>query len=185
MDKINCIQLNSKNFLLREMSPSILQQVFEKLNTIEAMIFLGLESEEEFLKEKEKFDKGVRTFFISFLYFIIIDPNSNKHLGWCGYHTWYVPHNRAELGYIIYKDQNKGKGIMKEVLPLVLQFGFSKMNLHRVEAKISPGNLASLALIKSNHFTQEGLLRKDYLKDGIYEDSLIFSLLENEFQPIL
>jgi len=52
------------------------------------------------------------------------------------------------------------------------------MKLNRIEAMISPLNVPSLNLIHRMHFVKEGLMKEHYLKDGIYEDSVVFSLLK-------
>ena len=70
---------------------------------------------------------------------------------------------------------------MKEALPFVLQYGFEEMELKRIEALVGPNNEASLRLIRSMGFVQEGLLREHYFTNGRFEDSLFFSLLQREF----
>lgn len=59
-----------------------------------------------------------------------------NNIGWCGYHTWYIDHRRAEIGYAIRSDEYKAQGIMTEVMNAVLRYGFEVMNLHRIEAFI-------------------------------------------------
>ena len=102
-------------------------------------------------------------------------------MGWCGYHKWYTRHNRAELGYMLNREEFKQQGYMKESLPFVIKYGFNKMNLHRIEAMIEPGNIPSLRLVKSVGFKEEGLLREHYNKNDMMEDSLMFGLLKSEF----
>ena len=102
----------------------------------------------------------------------------------CGFHTWAMEHYRAELGYSIHIETEKKKGYMKEALKPIIEYGFNKMNLHRIEAFVGPDNTASISLVKRLGFTQEGHLREHYLKDGVFEDSIVFSLLEKEFQNI-
>ena len=66
---------------------------------------------------------------------------------------------------------------MKEAMPEVINYGFEKMGLHRIEAMVGKDNEPSLKLLHAHGFVQEGLLREHYLIDGRYEDSLVFSLL--------
>ncbi len=143
--------------------------------------FLALNSEEDTQLEKEKYKAGFSTFNKTFLYFQIIDKKSDEIIGWCGYHTWYTSHDRAEIGYILFDEEAKGKGYMTEVMTPILAYGFGKMNLHRVEAFVGKENVPSLKLMSNFGFTQEGHLKEHYLKNGVYEDSLVFSLLKSEF----
>ena len=117
----------------------------------------------------------------SFLYFHLLEKHTNSVIGWCGYHTWFTQHRRAEIGYVLNDDSNKGKGYMKEALPAVLKYGFEKMDLHRIEALVAPGNIPSLKLLQHTGFTHEGLLRQHYMKNSLLEDSAIFSLLCHEY----
>jgi len=58
-----------------------------------------------------------------------------------------------------------GQGYMKEALQLVLREAFVTLKLHRLEANIQPGNLASRALAERCGFELEGFSPR-YLKVG-------------------
>ena len=55
------------------------------------------------------------------------------------------------------------RGYMKEGMLQVIHFAFNKLGLHRLEANIQPGNLASIALAQSAGFQYEGFSPR-YLK---------------------
>jgi ribosomal-protein-alanine N-acetyltransferase len=61
----------------------------------------------------------------------------------------------ANLGYYVFAG-NERQGLMREGLEQVVRHGFGKLKLHRLEAAIQPGNVASIALVRSCGFTQEG-----------------------------
>jgi ribosomal-protein-alanine N-acetyltransferase len=58
---------------------------------------------------------------------------------------------KAEIGYELLPE-NHGKGIMQEVIPRVIQFGFEEMKLRTIEAELSPRNLKSVRLLEKNNF---------------------------------
>ena len=58
---------------------------------------------------------------------------------------------KAEIGYELLPE-NHGKGIMQEVIPRVIQFGFEEMTLQIIEAELSPRNLKSVRLLEKNNF---------------------------------
>ena len=58
---------------------------------------------------------------------------------------------KAEIGYELLLE-NHGKGIMQEVIPRVIQFGFEEMKLRTIEAELSPRNLKSVRLLEKNNF---------------------------------
>ncbi|HSD37991.1 MAG TPA: GNAT family protein [Rhodocyclaceae bacterium] len=70
----------------------------------------------------------------------------------------------AYLGYYALAP-NAGRGYMRTALPLVLNAGFGRLALHRIEANIQPDNLASRTLLQSAGFRLEGFSPK-YLKIG-------------------
>ncbi|MBV8858248.1 MAG: GNAT family N-acetyltransferase [Acidobacteria bacterium] len=68
----------------------------------------------------------------------------------------------AYLGYYVGQPY-AGRGYMGEALGLLLRRAFGPLKLHRVEANIQPGNLASVALVRRAGFVKEGYSRR-YLK---------------------
>jgi ribosomal-protein-alanine N-acetyltransferase len=66
------------------------------------------------------------------------------------------------LGYYGFRPHD-GQGLMTDGLNLVLCHAFRRLKMHRLEANIQPGNVASIALVKRCGFRREGLSRR-YLK---------------------
>jgi len=168
---------------LRKLSPEVFKHLYSHYTPDQQMEFLGLDKE-DLAAEKAKYDKGYATFNKSYCYFKIVAQESQKVIGWCGFHTWYTDHHRAEIGYGLYEDGYKQQGLMSEALKAILDYGFHEMGLHRVEALIGKENQASLALVKKFGFQYEGNLREHYNVAGTMEDSLIFGLLKHEYKPL-
>lgn len=61
----------------------------------------------------------------------------------------------AYLGYYAFAPY-AGTGLMKLAMAHVIRKAFGKLQLHRLEANIQPGNTASIALVKSLGFRHEG-----------------------------
>ena len=70
----------------------------------------------------------------------------------------------AYLGYYAFEPHN-GRGYMKRGLGAVLTEAFSRHKLHRLEANIQPGNIASRGLVQKLGFRLEGMSPR-YLKIG-------------------
>lgn len=174
--------IETERLFLRKVVPDTYHYVFEHFSENELQEFLGITSTEKLQEEKEKFRKGITTHNKSMVLFQLLDKKSNKVIGGCGYHTWYLDHNRAEIGYALTDDNFKRMGLMSEALQHVLDHGFDTMQLHRVEAFISPTNSASIQLVNKFGFIKEGYLRQHYNAKGKFEDSVVYSLLKEEHQ---
>lgn len=68
----------------------------------------------------------------------------------------------AYLGYQIGAEFAR-RGYMTEAIQLMLRHAFIDLKLHRIEANIQPGNVASIALVKRAGFVLEGYSPR-YLK---------------------
>ncbi len=166
---------------LKKLEPEDYIYIFENLSEQKIREILGLETDEAFEKEKAKFEKGYSAYNSSFVFFQMIDKDSSKIIGGIGFHNWNKEHERAELGYALYIDAFKNKGIMTEVLPVIIDYGFNKMKLHRIEAFVGTNNVPSLRLMANFNFTHEGLMRQHYNTKSKFEDSNVFSLLSKEY----
>ena len=67
---------------------------------------------------------------------------------------------------------------MKEAIFKVLDYGFSNMKLHSVEARIKAGNSPSAAVLEATGFVQEGYLKEEYYFNEKFYDSVIYSRLQ-------
>ncbi len=108
---------------------------------------------------------------------ICLKPDS-KLLGIIGYHIIDKTNHRAEIGYILH-DAYWGKGITHEAIQLVVNFAFEKMNLHSIEARINPDNTASRNILLKNHFEKEAYFRENFLANGKFLDTEVYSLIKS------
>jgi [ribosomal protein S5]-alanine N-acetyltransferase len=71
---------------------------------------------------------------------------------------------------------------MSAALPLVIDFAFTRLRLHRVEAACLPSNVPSRALLLRTGFRQEGYARLYLLIDGKWQDHLLFAILREDWR---
>ncbi|MEU8227746.1 GNAT family protein [Kribbella sp. NPDC048915] len=86
----------------------------------------------------------------------------------------------AKLGYAIGAD-HWGHGYATDAARVLLRFAFGPLERHRVTAAIGPENAASVAVVKRLGFTYEGQLRQHVFTNGAWRDSLLYSILRQEF----
>jgi ribosomal-protein-alanine N-acetyltransferase len=175
-------QLETPRLILRERSPKVLQWVFDSLSEAAQKEFLGTPNHSEYLLERSRYREGYSTWYVNYLMWDLIFKESGEIIGRCGYHNWYQPHQRAELGYFLNETRHEGLGLMTEALTEVIRMGFVEIELNRIEALIDPHNAPSLRLVEKFGFIQEGRLRQHYYQDGQVHDSLLFALLKFDYQ---
>ena len=88
---------------------------------------------------------------------------------------------KAEMGYWIGR-KFRGRGYMTEAIYLMLGFGFHKLKLHKIYARVFNNNRASMKALEKNGFMLEGRLRKEAYKNGRWIDEHYFGLLKSEFR---
>lgn len=90
--------------------------------------------------------------------------------------------NSRELGYNLAED-HWGRGYMTEAAREVLRFGFCELGLDQIGICTSRVNARSQRVIEKCGFTYEGTLRRTYkIYDGTLRDSMIFSMLKEEWE---
>jgi ribosomal-protein-alanine N-acetyltransferase len=72
----------------------------------------------------------------------------------------------AEIGFELHP-AFQGKGIMREVFPKVLEYGFKNMSLKRIEGYVHKDNIKSSKLLEEFHFKKETNL-ENKSKEVIY-----------------
>jgi ribosomal-protein-serine acetyltransferase len=108
--------------------------------------------------------------------FVIVDPRSNQIVGNCGLDHVHETHLFANLGYWIRTSRTR-EGAATEATQLLSEFGFSVLNLVRIEILVSTGNLASQRVAEKAGALREGLLRNRLIHRGEVRDAYMFSLL--------
>ncbi len=175
------IILQTERLLLKSITPKFVHQLFKTLSDEQISDYMGFSAGDlEFYRSMH--EKGMETFRISGYHFLLVKKTDDRPIGECGFHTWSNLHRRAELFYFLRNEIDKKQGFMGEAIPQVLQFGFQKLNLHRIEALVAADNTPSLRLLHKNGFKFEGTMREDYQVNGINEDSDCYSLLKWEFE---
>lgn len=111
----------------------------------------------------------------------IIEKNSGECIGQIAYFLVDSKNNFAEIEYCIGSDF-QCKGYATEATKAVIQYGFDKINLHKVQICTKTINKPSKRVIEKCGFTYEGTLRDYFYMEGEYVGRLYFSMLKSEFE---
>ena len=71
----------------------------------------------------------------------------------------------------------QGKGYATEAVREVCDFAFNILQLHRIESYVMPRNAKSLRVMEKLGFENEGVSRRCLEVNGVWEDHIRFSLL--------
>lgn len=87
----------------------------------------------------------------------------------------------CHLGYKLDRDEIN-QGYITEALKKVIEFSFTTLGLHRIEANILPRNVRSMRVVKKLGFYDEGLAKKYLRINGKWEDHIHMVLLNEAME---
>lgn len=89
----------------------------------------------------------------------------------------------GSLGYCYHRDV-WGQGYATEASIAMLHFAFTRLRMHRVYALCDPLNLASARVLEKCGMRREGHLRGNLWIRGEWRDTLLYAVLENEWEQV-
>lgn len=99
----------------------------------------------------------------------VIDRETDRMIGTCGFTRFDFQNNSAEIGYVLHPD-HWHRGIATEAASALIRFAFETIGVHRVEAKFMLQNAASRRVMEKCGMTFEGIQRGAMLIKNQYED---------------
>jgi [ribosomal protein S5]-alanine N-acetyltransferase len=173
-------ELESERLLFRKILQSDAKDIFLIRSNNDVMKFMDVPRHHS-TNDSEKLIETAEESYIkeTGINWAIIEKDSNGFIGYIGFIRIFSEHCRAEIGYVL-KPEYWGKGYMFETINKIVRFGFEEMNLHSIEANVNPLNERSQKVLERVGFKREAYFRENYLFDGKFLDSVIFSLLEKD-----
>ena len=86
----------------------------------------------------------------------------------------------ASFSYLLHR-KYWGHGYATEAMRMLINFGFSVLQLHRLEDTCDTRNLASARVMEKLGMRREGHLRETIWKDGQWYDEYIYAILVHEW----
>jgi RimJ/RimL family protein N-acetyltransferase len=176
------VTINTERLTLRELQPSDLNAVHEYASDPEVVRFMywgpnTVEETREFIRQAINKQKAKpRT---DFTLAIVLKPK-RRLIGSCGICISSPENREAWIGYCLNRSF-WGKGYATETAKALVRFGFEKHMLHRIFATCVPLNKASARVMEKVGLKYEGRLREQRWVKGEWRDSLVYSILEQEW----
>ena len=173
--------LATDRFSLREIRPSDSEAFFQIKSDPEVTASYGQEPHLS-LQETEAWVQRVQDHYArqEAIVWVITFKGQDLAIGACTYWHFDSGFHCGEIGYELHRGF-WGQGIVSEVLPTVISFGFREIGLNRIEANPLGRNPKSSRILQKLGFTHEGTLRQRRFFRGAYDDELYFGLLKEEW----
>lgn len=183
--------ITTERLLLRlatkEDIPEILNYYTE--NKIYLTLFFPLWPEDFFMEEywQNQVDIDLQEFIndLSLKLFIFAQKNPTIIIGTINFRNFIRGSAQfCNLGYSL-AEAEQGKGYMVEALQAAIQYVFQELNLHRIMANYMPHNQRSGNVLKRLGFVVEGYARDYLLINGQWQDHILTSLTNPNYQADL
>lgn len=134
---------------------------------------VDFESEREFLTSLKK-EKN----------FAVRLVENNELLGNIGFNSLDFINRAGVIGVMLGNEKYQGKGYGTEAVNLILDYGFSLLNLRSISLSVFEYNEIGYNLYKKVGFREVGRLRKKIEIMGEIYDEIIMDILKEEFQSV-
>ncbi len=111
-----------------------------------------------------------------------IETKEGIHIGSVGLDNINIDHKRAVFGIFIGDKHYWNQGLGSEAARLILNYGFNKLKLHRIELGVLKYNSRAIKVYKRLGFKMEGVRRQHIRFKGKYYDDYHMSILEKEWK---
>ena len=75
-----------------------------------------------------------------------------------------------------------GTGVFQDSAKLIVEFTFETVKAHRLEARAAVQNGRGNGALRKMGATQEGILRKSFLRNGEYLDQILWTILDEDWR---
>lgn len=109
----------------------------------------------------------------------IVDLSNNQHIGNISLQNISWIDRSAEIAFLLGEKNYWGTGVMKEAGDLLIDHGFSTLNLHRIHCGTSSENLGMQKLALKLGMEQEGVRKQALFKQGRFVDIIEYGRINN------
>lgn len=177
------IELETKRLRIRELSMEDLDKIHDlhSLPEIDEFNTLGIPTSKnvtnllltDWLGYQEETQRCSYVLCIEF-------KNNHQFVGLISLYLGKERFKKAEVSFKIHKDFF-GHGYTTEALIELLNYAFTTLKLHRIEAGCAVGNIASKKVLERVGMKQEGYCRQILPIRGQWVDGLRFAILESDY----
>lgn len=175
--------LETPRLRLRWMTEADIPALFELFSNPEVTRYWSWSAYTE-IEQAEKLLRNIHEHFAerSLFNWGFARREDDRIIGTCTLADLSEQHRRAALGYALNRAY-WGQGYGREAVRRVVEFGFTSLELHRLEADADPRNTPSIQVLEGLGFQREGLQRQRFFVNGEIQDGVLYGLLRPEWRP--
>jgi RimJ/RimL family protein N-acetyltransferase len=117
--------------------------------------------------------------------FLIVEAESDEPVGWCALIQVDPIGRRAMLAALIGEKEEWSKGLGEDALRLLLDYGFSMLNLNSIELIVHEDNVRAVRCYEKLGFQIVGRKREARIHGPLKQDILLMDILAAEFESPL
>jgi len=106
--------------------------------------------------------------------------DTGELIGNVSLHRFVDTSRRCEMGYALAR-AHWGGGYVSEALRALLAYGFTSLDLNRIEADVDPRNGASARVLEKLGFQKEGYMPERWIVQGEPADTVYYGLLRRHW----
>lgn len=171
--------LTTDRFVLRQFKSTDLENVYRGLSHPDVIKYYGISFDSlEATKEQISWFRDLEQKGTG-IWWAICRKEDLHFLGAGGLNDLEKHNKKAEIGFWLLPE-NWGKGIMKEVMPVLCKYGFKNLGLHRIEGFVDSKNNNCINGLKKLDFDFEGTMRECEVKNGKYVSVDIYAAINKD-----
>lgn len=164
--------IQTPRLLLRPIVESDIQNIYRGLSHPKVIKYYGVSFDSlEATQEQMQWYANEKQ-----CWWVIYSIDNQEFYGAAGLNDLSPEHKKAEIGIWLLPEY-WGKGIMTEVMPLICDYGFDKLGLHRIEGFVEYNNISCKKAMAKVGFAHEGTMKDCELKNGEYISVDIYARL--------
>jgi ribosomal-protein-alanine N-acetyltransferase len=172
--------MKTQNYYLKEIEDSDIKNIYKGLSNPAITQYYDVHFPS--LKETEvqmEWYKNLRETGTG-IWWSIYGNNDKTFRGACGYNNVEKQHEKAEIGLWLLTAY-WGQGILKEVMPVIFQYGFENLGLNRIEGYVISENIKCKKALSKINFQYEGTMRESEVKNGEKINVDIYAILKSDW----
>ena len=167
--------LQTERLTLRELRPEDARAIFSMRSNKAVNRFIARQDMTEASNAEELVEKTIKAYHEGrAIAWAGLVRENEQIIGTCGFNKIDRDNHWAEIGGEL-STEFWGRQLAFEAVQSIVNYGFTNMDLHRIEAFIDPRNRGAIAIMEALNFQKEAHFREKIFFNGSYMDMAVYA----------